>query len=33
MNMYGKLKEYDSDYHQVHIEEYLYNQKVLKRKR
>lgn len=33
MNMYGKLKEYDPNYHQVHIEEYLYNQKVLKRKR
>lgn len=33
MNMYGKLKEYNPNYHQVHIEEYLYNQKVLKRKR
>lgn len=33
MNMYNKLKQYDSSYHQVHIEEYLYEKKVLKRKR
>jgi len=31
MYMYNKLKEYDSDYHQIHMEEYLYKQKVLKK--
>lgn len=30
MNMYNKLREYDINYHQIHIEEYLY-QKKLKR--
>ena len=28
MNMYNGLCEYDSDYHQIHIEEYLYHQKA-----
>lgn len=31
MNMYNKLSEYDTSYHQIHIEEYLYLKK-LKRK-
>ena len=31
MKMYNKLSEYDSNYHQVHMEEYLYRQKVLKK--
>lgn len=30
MIMYNKLKEYDNNYHQIHIEEYLY-QKTLKK--
>ena len=30
-NMYNDLLEYNSDYHQVHYEEYLYNEKVLKK--
>jgi len=30
MQMYNELKEYDSDYHQTHIEEYLYK-KILKK--
>lgn len=32
MNMYNELKLYDTNYHQMHIEEYLYNQKLLKKK-
>ncbi len=28
MKMYNGLQEYDPDYHQIHIEEYLYKQKV-----
>lgn len=32
MNMYNKLIDYDLDYHQIHIEEYLYQQKSLKKK-
>lgn len=31
MQMYNGLKEYDPNYHQIHIEEYLYKQKVLKK--
>lgn len=31
MTMYNKLKEYNFDYHQVHIEEVIYKQKVLKK--
>ena len=31
MGMYQKLKLYDSDYHQIHIEEYLYKKRVLKK--
>jgi len=31
MQMYNELKEYDPNYHQIHIEEYLYKQKVLKK--
>lgn len=31
MSMYQKLKEYNQDYQQIHIEEYLY-QKSLKKK-
>lgn len=30
MNMYTKLCEYNPDYHQIHMEEYLYNEKVKK---
>jgi len=32
MNMYNKLKEYDEDYRQVHVEEVIYKQKLLKKK-
>ena len=32
MQMYNVLKEYDPNYHQTHIEEYLYKQKMLKKK-
>ena len=31
MNMYNELKQYDPDCHQMHFEEYLYKEKVLKR--
>ena len=31
MAMYQKLKEYDPDYHQIHIEEYLYEEECKKR--
>ena len=31
MQMYNELKEYNPDYHQIHIEEYLYKQKMLKK--
>ena len=31
MEMYNELKEYDLNYHQIHIEEYLYKQKLLKK--
>lgn len=30
-NMYNKLKDYDFDNHQVHIEEVIYKQKILKK--
>lgn len=30
-NMYNDLLEYNRDYHQVHYEEYLYNEKVFKK--
>ena len=32
MSMYHKLKEYNDEYHQIHIEEYLYSKKRVKRK-
>lgn len=32
-NMYNELKNYNYDYHQIHIDEYLEDQKVLKKKR
>ena len=32
MNMYNCLGEYDFNYHQIHIEEYLYNQKLQRTK-
>ena len=31
MDMYNKLKEYEPNSHQIHLEEYLYNQKTLKK--
>ena len=31
MEMYNELKEYDLNYHQIHIEEYLYKQKLLRK--
>ena len=31
MNMYNELKKYDPNYYQIHIEEWLYKQKVLKK--
>lgn len=31
MNMFDRLQEYDVDYHQIHMEEYLYKKKVLNR--
>ncbi len=33
MKMYNSLKEYNPDYHQIHIEEYLYHQKKKIRKK
>ena len=33
MNMYNNLGEYDPNYHQIHIEEYLYNKKLQKLKK
>lgn len=32
MNMYNSLSEYDPNYHQIHIEEYLYSKKLQKLK-
>lgn len=32
MNMYNELKNYNHEYHQIHIEEYMYKQKVLEKK-
>ena len=32
MNMYNKLKEYNPYYHQIHIEEYVFDKKVKKLK-
>ena len=31
MNMYDKLKEYENNFHQVHVEEVIYQQKLLKK--
>ena len=31
MGMYHKLREYYPEYHQIHIEEYLYKKRVLKK--
>lgn len=31
MQMYNELKEYDPNYHQIHMEEYLYKQKLLRK--
>ena len=33
MNMYNSLSEYDPNYHQIHIEEYLYKKKLQKIKK
>ena len=33
MNMYNSLSEYNPNYHQIHIEEYLYNKKLRKLKK
>ena len=33
MNMYNSLSEYDANYHQIHIEEYLYTKKLQKLKK
>ncbi len=33
MNMYNNLGEYDPNYHQIHIEEYLYSKKLQKLKK
>lgn len=33
MNMYNALSEYDPNYHQIHIEEYLYSKKLQKLKK
>lgn len=33
MNMYNALSEYDPNYHQIHIEEYLYTKKLQKLKK
>ncbi len=33
MNMYNSLSEYDPNYHQIHIEEYLYTKKLQKLKK
>ena len=33
MNMYNSLSEYNPNYHQIHIEEYLYNKKLQKLKK
>lgn len=30
MNMYNGLKDYNQNYHQIHMEEYLYNKKISK---
>ena len=32
MNMYNKLCLYDPSYHQVNMEEYLYNKRLIKKK-
>lgn len=32
MGMYQKLKDYNPNYHQIHIEEYLYSKKRIKKK-
>jgi hypothetical protein len=31
MNMYQELKKYNFEYHQIHIEEYLYQRKLIKK--
>ena len=33
MSMYKKLKEYDFNNHQIHIEEYLYSKKKIKKRK
>lgn len=33
MNMYNSLSEYDSDYHQIHMEEYLYSKQLQQTKK
>lgn len=33
MNMYNSLSEYDPNYHQIHIEEYMYSKKLQKTKK
>lgn len=32
MNMYNQLCEYETDYHQIHMEEYLYQKKLIRKK-
>lgn len=32
MRMYQKLQEYDPEYHQIHVEEYVYQKKLIKSK-
>ena len=32
MGMFNQLQEYDPNYHQIHIEEYLYQKKLVKKK-
>ena len=32
MRMYQKLQEYDPEYHQIHVEEYIYQKKLVKSK-
>lgn len=33
MNMYNELREIDPNYHQIHMEEYLYHQKTLQKRK
>ena len=33
MRMYNKLREYDPEFHQIHVEEYMYKKNLVKRKK